>query len=161
MNLLVPFVDLHPDVCDALLEFEADYVDTSAPGAYWQILADYWARKETFVVVEQDKLPEDGLVQELWDCDRAWCAVRTPMRDTDESAPYPSLSCTKFGGSVMAKLPDLMLWVGDIDFGLGKKEWSRLDLGIAALLQTHWGKPHWHDGVVEHLHEHEEARWVS
>lgn len=149
MNLLVPYVKLHPEVA----KLDAVFVDTSGPTAYWDLLAERWRQGKTFIVLEQDKVPEPGLLQQLWDCSRGWCSVSTPMRETIDSAPYPSLSCTKFGAALMARYPRLLEWVGELDLGYGKKEWSRLDLGISALLQTHWGPPHWHDGVVEHLHE--------
>ena len=108
-------------------------------------------------MLEQDKIPAPGLLQEMWDCDQKWCTTPVSMRGVEEASPYPSLSCTKFDGWLMRQYPQLMEDVGMLDLGGGEKEWSRLDLGIAALLQGHWSlRPftcHYHPGGrVEHLH---------
>jgi hypothetical protein len=152
VKVLVPYVNLHPELVKALDGIPAAFVDTSGPTAYWETLAAAWDAGQTFIVVEQDKIPEPGLLEELWECPHVWCSVATAMRDSDQPASYPSLSCTKFSSTLMAAYPTLLEDVGRLDLGLGEKEWSRLDMGIAGLL----GRteiPHWHEGVVEHKHE--------
>jgi hypothetical protein len=152
-RVLVPYVRLHPATVAALHRdgVDPEFVDTSgSPSAYWHCLARTWARGRSFIVLEQDKVPEPGLLQAIWECGFDWCSVPTPMQGTDQPAPYASLSCTKFAAPLIAANPDLMLDVGTIDLGFGEKEWSRLDLGIHALLP---GEVHYHQGVVEHLHE--------
>lgn len=154
MRVMVPYVSLQPATKRALELAGADaaFYDTSAPTAYWEALANWWCWGESFIVLEQDKVPEPGLLAELWECPEPWCAVGAPMRGTEEHAGYPSLSCTKFAASLMDAYPGLMRDVGELDLGLGEKEWSRLDLGIAGLLSS-VADCHWHVGVVEHLHE--------
>jgi hypothetical protein len=152
--VMVPYVRLQPHVelMLACSDFNAVLEDTSASSdAYWKVLAEWWSEGNTFIVLEGDKHPAPGLLQELWDCPMPWCTVATPMRGTDEPAPYPSLSCTKFSAELIARRPTLLDDVGELDLGFGEKEWSRLDMGIAAGLEPIIGC-HYHDGVVEHLH---------
>lgn len=153
-RVLVPYVKLHP-ATEAALDLAGAWrclVETSAPTCYWQALGAVWAERRSFIVLEQDKVPEPGLLQELWDCPAVWCSARVSMRGTVEASPYPSLSCTKFHRDLIVQRPTLMDDVGELDLGFGEKEWSRLDMAIAGLLQP-IVECHYHPGVVEHLHE--------
>ena len=52
----------------------------------------------------------------------------------------------------MSAHPSLLWDLGQINFGYGLKEWSRLDLGVSAFLSMEWDV-HWHEGGrVEHRH---------
>jgi hypothetical protein len=116
------------------------------------MLAEWWSRGETFIVLEQDKVPIRGALQELWQCGHLWCIFPVAMRGTATVAPYPSLSCAKFDSELIALDPDLLVKVGTLDLGFGEREWSRLDLAIAGLLAPLCA-PHWHArGRVMHLH---------
>jgi hypothetical protein len=160
LNVLVPYVRLHPALLDALARdgVTAEFVETFGRGDYAAALTDAWQRCEPFIVVEQDKVPEPGLLKALWECEQPWCSVRVGMRGTKDAAAYPSLSCTKFGAQLMLAWPELMDDVSCLDVGLGEGEWSRLDLAIAGLLRGVRGwDVHWHTGVVQHLHEEEVA----
>jgi hypothetical protein len=135
------------------------FVETTGHDGYWCALAWAWQQGESFVVVEADKIPEAGLIGEMWGCASPWCVARSSMRDSTECAPYPSLSCVKFGSELMALAPGLLTEVGELDLGLGVREWSRLDLAIAGLLEGRYGvAPCWHEGLVEHRHG--EARGI-
>jgi hypothetical protein len=154
VNLFVPFVRLRTELVEALAVegLVANYVDTSGEDGYWKALRDEWAKGETFIVCEQDKIPAPGLLLELWECPESWCATPVPMQGHNRPAAYPSLSCTKFGAELMQAQPNLLEDVGRLNLGFGEKEWSRLDLGIYALLASQFD-PHWHEGGrVEHLH---------
>jgi hypothetical protein len=154
LNVVVPYVELSPELPAALERdgISAVFVETSAPDGYWAMLAEQWARGETFIVLEQDKVPVAGALHELWNCTELWCTYPVGMRGTVETSPYPSLSCTKFHRHLIELTPSLLEHVGTLDLGLGEKEWSRLDLGIAGLLAT-VADCHWHDaGKVQHLH---------
>lgn len=154
MRVVVPYVDLEPAVALALEQqgIPAQFQDTSDDGAYWQLLHDLWAAGETVIVLEQDKVPAPGLLAELWGCPDLWCTTPVPVRNTTSCADYPTLSCVKFDAMLMAAVPLLIDDVGTIDYGFGVREWSRLDLGVAALLQTRF-VPHWHEGGrIQHLH---------
>lgn len=156
MRVLVPYVRLSNATVAALHRdgVVPRFVDTSASASgYWQTLTDEWSRGEAFIVLEQDKVPSAGLLQELWECRAPWCVVNAAMRGTDERAPFPSLSCVKFAGEMVRSEADLMRDVGSLDLGFGEREWSRLDMAVAGLLESRGWAPHWHEGVVEHLHE--------
>jgi hypothetical protein len=155
MRVLVPYVRLSNATVAAVHAAGADvaFVETPGPTGYWQALADMWGRRRAVIVLEQDKVPEPGLLAKLWACPSDWCVVNAPMRDSSERAPYPSLSCVKFSGSLMAAYPDLLGCAGELDLGFGEKEWSRLDMVVAGLLGGRGWEPHYHEGVVQHLHE--------
>jgi hypothetical protein len=155
MRVLVPYVRLSNATVAAVHAAGADvsFVETSGPTGYWQALADMWAEQRSTIVLEQDKVPEPGLLEALWDCAGDWCVVNAPMRGASERAPYPSLSCVKFSGSLMAAYPELLDFAGELDLGFGEKEWSRLDMAVAGLLGGRGWEAHYHAGVVEHLHE--------
>jgi hypothetical protein len=153
---VVPFVGgVHPLLVARLTEDGClpVFVGTGGHDGYWSALSWAWRGGESFVVVEADKVPERGLIAEMWRCDSVWCVARSEMRGIHGYAPYPSLSCVKFGEMLTAAAPDLLTEVGGLDLGLGVREWSRLDLGIAGLLEGRYGfLPCWHSGLVEHRH---------
>lgn len=155
MNVLVPYLHLRPELPSALdaEQIQATYVETDGWDGYWRTLKAWWGRGETFICLEQDKVPAPGVLRRLWLCERPWCSPRVAMRGTIEPAPYPPLACVKFDAVLMKDYPRLLDDVGQLDMGLGEKEWSRLDLAIAGLLGTSWIH-HWHEEErVEHLHE--------
>jgi hypothetical protein len=146
---------LRPELVPALERdgIKAVFVDTSAPEGYWETLAAWWKAQQSFIVLEHDKIPAPGLLAEIWNCDQPWCTTPVSMRGVEETSPYPSLSCTKFASELMSEHPGLLEEIGRTDFGFGFKEWSRLDLGMAGYLGSHYDV-HWHSGGrVEHLHD--------
>ncbi len=154
MKVLVPHVEF-PVELHRLLEAEgvnARYVSTHEPDGYWRCLAEAWEEAESFIVLEGDKHPAPGALLELWVCPWSWCTYPVPMRESEEPAPYPSLACTKFDAELMARAPLLMQAAGEIDVGLGVREWSRLDLVVQGLVHQ-LAEPHYHEaGRVEHRH---------
>ena len=156
VNVVVPHIHLHPDLPRTLETqgIHATFIPTWGHDGYWQMLHAQWAKGDTFIVLEQDKIPDAGALQELWDCPSPWCHYPVPMRDNTEPSPYPSLACTKFSRELIARAPHLLEEVGLLDLGLGEKEWSRLDLAIAGLLEGHYGvRAHEHEtGRILHYH---------
>ena len=154
MKVLVPHVE-HPRELQHLLEEEginARYVSTHEPEGYWRCLAEAWEEGTSFIVLEGDKYPAPGALLELWECPGWWCTYPVPMRESEEPAPYPSLACTKFAWQLMTAAPLLMQHAGELDVGLGEREWSRLDLVVQGLLHN-ITEPHYHEaGRVEHRH---------
>ena len=157
-KVIVPYVNLHPWVPIALEEqgpMDVLYCDTSASEtAYWELLAARWALGETFICLEQDKIPTPGAIQELWNCKNLWCSYRVFIQQTSVSGNYPSLSCVKFDKNLMNEYPSLLEDVAKYDWGYGKKHWNRLDLGVYALL-SEVCKVHWHAGELRVIHLHE------
>lgn len=153
MKLIIPYVDLHDSTAQVGWAYNALFRDTSwSDRAYYWTLYDAWLDGESFIVLEQDKIPGEGALEEIWTCPEPWCAYPVPMRHTDEVfQEYPSLSCTKFSVEMITDLPDLFERVGSLNMGFGLKHWDRLDLAI-------WGaadRPiHWHEaGHVKHFHK--------
>lgn len=156
MNLLVPYAaewpqELYRHLLDEGLVHSAHFVNTSEPDGYWLALSEAWEQARTFIVLEADKFPAAGVLQRLWECEEPWCYVNPPMRNLEERAPYPSLSCAKFAERLMHLVPDLMQHVGELDLGLGAREWSRLDLAVYGLLEP-YQPPHEHLELVDHRH---------
>lgn len=153
MNIVVPYTVWPAELHEHLFQqgMHPHYADTSQPEGYYLLLSRLWATRETVLVLEADKFPAPGVLAELWRCPEPWCTVAVAMRGTEEPAPYPSLSCTKFASRLMYLVPDLMEHVGELDLGLGAREWSRLDLAIHGLLDP-YGSVHYHEGLVEHRH---------
>jgi len=128
------------------------WLDTTGPEGYWDVLRRLWEDQRTFVVLEADKFPDAGALQELWQCPHEWCSYPVPTREGSPRAPYPSLACTKFDRTLMVSDPDLMQKVGELDLGLGVREWSRLDMAVAGFCDN-IAECHWHaGGRVEHRH---------
>ena len=154
MKVIVPHVEFRPDLC-RLLEDEGinpRFVSTHEHDGYWECLSDAWAEGDTFIVLEGDKYPAPGALLELWECLRLWCVYPVPMRDTDAVSPYPSLACVKFDEDMITADPLLMDRVGEINVGFGEREWSRLDMAVAAFAGN-ITDAHYHDaGRVEHRH---------
>ncbi len=164
MNVLVPHIGHAVELAETLSNqgIRATFIDTSDPEGYYQMLSRAWRHGQTFILIEQDKIPAPGAVSELWDCPEPWCSFPVSMRGTVETSPYPSLSCTKFDAVLMEADPFLMLDVGEVDFGFGEREWSRLDMGVSAHLEMTGFRCHWHDaGRVEHKHGSEDNIRVS
>lgn len=44
--------------------------------AYDRLIRRLWSEGQPFVLVEHDILPWPGAVQQLWECDRPWCAFQ-------------------------------------------------------------------------------------
>lgn len=158
IKVVVPYVRLHPWIPLALREqgfMDVVYHDTSgSETAYWELLANLWERKETFICLEQDKLPTPGTLEELWTCEQPWCTYHVFMQGTSIAGNYPSLSCVKFDSSLMIEYPELLEEVALYDLGFGKKHWNRLDMGIFSLLDP-LVAVHWHKGNLRVVHLHE------
>ena len=159
MKLVVAYCHLHPKTVGAVFDSvdELDdliWADTShSDSAYYDLIADHWKQGETFVVLEQDKIPDTGALRELHDCPEPWCTYPVPMAHNGEPCDFVSLSCTKFGADLMKRYPNLMERVGQIEMGRGLKHWDRLDMNIAGQLFPRQA-PHWHEnGRIGHEHQ--------
>lgn len=162
LKVVVPYTRLHPAVHEALERdgAEARYCDTSADQeAYWRVLCDAWAERETFIVLEQDKVPVPGALLALWCCPSLWCAYPVPRWQDGQYTDFPSLSCAKFDASIMERFPRLMVEkVGEIGIGGGDvppRHYQRLDMAIALWVHLSIGRGVcWHPrGMVEHQHQ--------
>lgn len=135
---------------------EVIWADTSSSDtAYFELLAEHWALGSTFVVLEQDKIPDGSALRELHDCPEGWCTYPFPMADGSPAfRDFPTLGCTKFSAEIMRSNPHLPERVGKLRAMGLLADPKRLDMAIAVQLGRRV-KPHWHeDGRVDHRHEH-------
>lgn len=160
MKIVVPYCKLHPATVKAVWDAvdereEIVWGDTSGSDtAYYELLARCWAERETFVVLEQDKIPAPGALRELHDCPEPWCTYPVPMAHNGQPCEFVSLSCTKFAAELMDDWPELMERVGLLEFGYGRKHWNRLDMAMALEVGRRIGNCHWHElGRVAHEHQ--------
>lgn len=161
MKVVVAYNQLHPKtVAGAWDEFgvgdEIVWGDTSASETdYYELIAEHWRQGQTFVILEQDKIPMAGALRELHDCPRQWCTYPVPMAHNGQPCDFVSLSCTKFSADLMKKYPDLMGSVAALDMGYGRMHWNRLDMAMALEVGRRIGDCHWHEaGRVGHEHQH-------
>ena len=161
MKLVVAYVHLHPKTVEAVWDSvdeldDVRWCDTSSDeSAYYRLLCDLWGEGETFVILEQDKIPDQRALRDLYDCDSPWCSYPHLMADGAEiPITQPTLGCTKFGADVMAKWPDLVERSGRLNVGLGAQHWGRLDMAITAGLTWAVGSCHVHEfGRITHDHQ--------
>ena len=159
MKLVVAYCQLNREMVDAVWnscdELDTiEWADTSGSDvAYYELLTRIWAEGEGFVLLEQDKVPDQGALRELYDCPRAWCSY-PHLTAGGGMAEFPTLGCTKFATELMEKYPQLMEIVGTRDAGYGPKHWGRLDISIGFELWRRSGAVHWHDPQrVIHKHQ--------
>lgn len=160
MKIVVPYVQLHPDTVAAVwAEFqpgdEIVWADTSASdAAYFQLLMEHWRQGQTFINLEQDKVPAPGALRELFDCESPWCTYPHLAHQGDWVAEQPTLGCTKFAAELMSKHPDLIERSGRLDIGCGPMHWQRLDMLVTAGLLWATGSCHVHEfGRLGHKHQ--------
>lgn len=162
MKLVVAYCNLLPETEEAVFSSideldEIDWGNTSySDTAYFELIRKHWEVGETFVLLEQDKTPDQGALRELHNCPRDWCTYPVPMAHNGEPAPFVSLSCTKFSADLMAAMPNLMEQAKRLQPGLGRPagHWDRLDAAMSGVLEARGAKPHWHPaGRVGHKHQ--------
>jgi hypothetical protein len=162
MKLVIAYCQLHPKtlqaVWDSVDELDDVYwADTSkSDDAYFRVIEDHWAERESFVLLEQDKIPAPFALRDLYDCESPWCTYPVPMAHNGEPCDFVSLSCTKFSAELINIAPDLMERVAKHNMGFGCKHWCRLDMAMALECARAIRKPtaHWHPaGMVGHEHQ--------
>lgn len=139
MNVVVPYTVLAPET-RASVPADARRVRTGRPGDYHRLLVRLWGARRTFILVEHDVVPRPGLLEEMWDCPRDWCA-----------APYrcgtivtTALGCTKFSGQLQARNADAVT-------RMKQREWFNLDGQLVGTLHQHGEAEHVHGPPVRHL----------
>jgi hypothetical protein len=107
---------------------------------YGRTLAEYWQRGETFVNVEHDIVPWPGAIQEVLNCEHAWCGYDYPV---GEAGVMPgAIGCVKFSEKLMRHSPSKTCdaWADT--------KWNKLDGVIFKSMPGHW---HRHEPAVAHL----------
>lgn len=163
LKVVVAYFRLNPAVPAALERdgITARYCDTSADDeAYWRLLRDLWSEGDTFVVLEQDKVPAPGAIQAIHDCPSLWCAYPVPRWQDGGYSDFPPLCCVKFHALLMERFPKLMEEkVGGVGIGDPRlavpRHYARLDMAVALWVHLSIGRGVcWHPrGMVRHEHE--------
>jgi hypothetical protein len=109
----------------------------TGPFAYDALIRRLWAEGRPFILVEHDVLPWPGAVQQLWTCDRPWCAYEYFML----GELCVALGCTKFDPARLGPcpLPD------------EPTDWHRMDWYVIDTLTTRYHSAHLHEPAVSHL----------
>lgn len=163
MRALVPFTERHPQT-EAGAPSSAEWVDVSADDdAYWRVLCEWWARGETFMVVEHDVICRPDVIDQFLDCDEPWCAF--PYDDMCHwgcmEAWANTLGCTRFRSELIAAAPDALSSIP-----LEQRDWHNLCDSIAGNkiggvdtlpLRPHSVRAagfshHWHFPAIYHHH---------
>lgn len=162
MKIVVPYVNLNPRTRAAVAREAGNgdtviWADTSgSESAYYQLLMKLWAERETFVNLEQDKIPAPGALRAIFDCPEPWCTYPHYANQGEWVAEQPTLGCTKFAAELMIDWPDLIERSGRLNMGFGSGNWGRLDMAITAGLLWAVGSCHVHEfGLLDHDHEGE------
>lgn len=118
---------------------------------YFDFLAAWWASGEREIVtVEHDIVPQPELIDEMLDCDRAWCAAMYPF----EEHWLFGLGCTKFSLEIRQAMPDLFEQVAERTGGPHHpaRHWCALDSHMQTLLNQK-------SGHTAHVHNRQE--WIE
>ncbi|MHB8689023.1 MAG: hypothetical protein ACYDB4_17815 [Candidatus Dormibacteraceae bacterium] len=137
MKLVIPYVagGLAPQVSALGIRCGAEFVNVGASDtAYYELLNRLWTAGGSFVLLEQDVLPEPELLTEVWGCPEPWCAFVYPYLFPDKQDPRRQLIGLTWGvpgkytGDLLRRYPDTLAQLASPD----KKPWYR---GLGA---THW-----------------------
>lgn len=154
VRVIVPVAgNVDSRVVDALEESEWDYEPHDVSGsdrAYYDLLAELWAARETVVIVEHDIIVNPRSILELAYCQCDWCAF--PYQYMSIPAYY-GLGCVKFGANLMRRQPDAIRRVGVLsDMHHPQRHWCRLDGFLQYVVLPSLGESmHRHDEPVAHL----------
>jgi len=143
-SVVMPYVPpLRPEVVQALAGWDVAFVDVSGSDeAYWQLLADLWAKGAGFLIIEHDILVRPDSLDELVACHEPWCSFQVPY----VGRVYAGLSCAKFSAGLIARYPDALDRIAELeDERHPPKHWCRLD----SHLQSHVLNP---GGETMHVH---------
>jgi len=116
---------------------EPRYERLDASFGYDSLFRRLWAEGEPFILVEHDVLPWPGAVQQLWTCDRPWCAFEYLMLGQLKVA----LGCTKFDPARLGPVP----------LPAEPRDWRKMDWHVIDTLTTRFECAHLHEPAVSHL----------
>jgi hypothetical protein len=127
-------------------------LDPARPDAYQTLLEAEWQRPGDLVVIEHDIGIHAGVMPGFDACPEPWCGHAYNIAGRD----LVCLGCTRFKASLKAAVPDLFTRIDALPFdGLNPRDWRRLDVRLAGVLQCLGYAPHTHTPTVEHYHEYE------
>jgi len=156
MRVEVPFAGTpHPEVDAALMEacgfgaYDRDWWNVGVSDrAYFDALSGWWARGETFCIVEHDIVVHPDAITGLANCPHDWCSYPYEY----EGGMTHGLGCVKFSADLLLRRPLAMTRVGVMfDERHPKRHWCRLDAWLTSVLQCDGERRHEHVAPVRHL----------
>lgn len=148
----VPHTACHPETV-ANAPSNATWVNLAGSvNAYYAALSKWWARGETFAVLEHDVICRPDVVESFDACPELWCLYaydpECPCGNPDcREAWRNMLGCTRFRKELMEQVPDAMssvkpeLW-----------DWHNVCDGLGNNLRAAGFTHHWHRPNVLHHH---------
>ena len=142
MNVYVPYTKLERATKRAVYGTHPHLVELIDNESYYDYFVDRWNEGKDFINVEHDVAPWPGALQELWACDKPWCAFGyEPDTDYANPAYTPALGCVRFKASFITGLADM--W--DV---LEDRHWQRLDGHLASYARAYGFEVHQHRPAV-------------
>jgi hypothetical protein len=124
-------------------------LDPARPDAYQALLAAEWDRPGDLMLVEHDIGIHAGVVPGFEDCPELWCGHAYPIGEQ----MLVCLGCTRFRHELKQAVPDLCNRIDSLPFdGSPARDWRRMDVRLAGVLQGLGYAPHTHNPPVEHYH---------
>ncbi len=114
------------------------------PSHYSHWLADIWAQKQDFVLIEQDIVIRADVTESFLSCPEPWCLF--PYAWLTEVGP--ALGCSRFRAEFLTQFPDAMRKVLQHNVS-----WRQMDVVLMrhVLAREYGQQPHVHLPPVEHL----------
>ena len=147
IRVLIPYSKAVPKLqlvvdCLRIQHVEPRLAKVGPGDEYWMLLSDMWKAGIEFFIVEQDVFVWQGAIQQLHECEHAWCTLPTMCHGRLIPTTF---GCVKFGAKLMEQRPEF--W-GDIP-----SPWFHLDAYFADKMGWPFIRPHLHDPPATHLNE--------
>lgn len=130
MMVVMPFTRQTPECVEALNATGREWVgrDVSASdSAYFDLLTELWAARQTFCLVEHDIIVTADALDGLEACDSDWCVCPYPY-GAAQGGLHAGLGCVRFRGSLLERTADALERVAALsDRQHPHRHWCRLD----------------------------------
>ena len=137
----MPYTTLAPETKAAVEPYAPTLAWTGwGEEAYADLLESVWASGTDVILVEHDVVPAPGVLDEMWACERDWCAV--PYRCG--TVVTTALGCTKFSAALRHRNPDTINRIQ-------QRAWFNLDSQIVYTLHQHGESEHLHGPQARHM----------
>jgi hypothetical protein len=152
MKVVIPYVEgeLADETKKWGEEHEAEFVDlTGDDEGYFQLISRLWREGDSFVVVEEDIVPNEEQFTSMLVCNEPWCAGVHKLHDHPDGAPEVwSLGLMKFPTALTERVQIAMLAQALAE----DKSWYRIDLCLYPVIRLGgFSEPHLHGPVGRHL----------
>lgn len=153
VRVVVPFTRIDDRTRAALDQHAPGWVgaplDPAQPDAYQTLMEAEWSRPGDLVVIEHDIGIHANVLPDFTDCPGLWCGNPYPIA----TGLAVCLGCTRFRHELKAAVPDLFARVDALPpDGVGRRDWRRMDVRIAAVLTQAGFGVHTHHRPVAHYH---------